>query len=130
MFDDLFGCPLRHCHRVRVSELAEQIEAELQLPLQLLGADLLLRRGEQDIRQQAYRRHRRGRVDAAHDFAAQLVDDFIQPRRPLTILARVLAPARPHTVEQRFQFHGFSDIDVDATEIFAKRLDRADQAKQ
>ncbi len=103
-------------------ESLQKIERELQLAAQLLGADLLFRRCEQHIGQQADRCDRGRRIDAAHDLLAERIDDVVEPGRPVTVAVHMLPPVRLHAVQHRFQFDGLAYIDVHATEVLAQRL--------
>ncbi len=118
--DDLVGRPVGHRNEFRVPEpSSQQIHAELQLAAQLVEPDLLLRRRQQHVSQQAVRRHRGRRVDVLHDLGADFIDDYREPGRPIAVIRLVFTPLRMLSVEYGLQFDRLAEIDPDLAEMIA-----------
>ena len=119
MPNDLVRRPVRQRNRFRVAELFHQRQVQLELPLEFLRPDLLFRRRQQHVGQQAYRRNGGRGIDVAHDVDTEFVDHPAQPRRPLAVFGHRVAPVRLEAVEYRIEFDWLGNVHVDLAEIFA-----------
>ena len=98
--------------------------------MQLHFTDGLFGCRQQDRGEQADRRHRRRGIDAAHDAAAQLVDDVGNPLRLVVSFTHLAAPIGFALLQYGLDTDRLAYVHVHLAEVFTQGLDRPDQAQQ